>query len=318
MQRIVPEGQAGRRLDLFLLETEQFASRHQVQKLVFNGSVLLDGRPAKPSSRLRAGQTITVSLPPPVTCLSLPEAIPLDIRYEDGTLLVVNKPAGMVVHPAAGHSNRTLVNALLHHCGDLSGIGGVLRPGIVHRLDKDTSGLLVVAKADASHQALSQQFHVHSVQREYLGLVVGHPFGEQGRMDSPLGRDPFHRKKISSRTRSGRRAVTDWRVEKHFRAFTLIRFTLHTGRTHQIRVHAAESGHPIVGDRVYGGQRNRTLGPSLSVEERESLKALNRLFLHAEVLGFHHPETGSFLRFSAPLPPELLQILDCLRHREEA
>jgi len=316
MQRIVPESQAGNRLDRFLLETEAFASRHQIQKLVNSGAVRVDGERAKPACRLRAGQTVTVVLPPPAASPSQPEAIPLDLLHEDDVLLVVNKPAGMVVHPAAGHSSHTLVNALLHHCRDLSGIGGVLRPGIVHRLDKDTSGLLVVAKTDTAHQALSRQFQVHSVQREYQGLVVGRPSGSQGRIESVIGRDPVHRKKISSRTRAGRRAITEWRVERGFRAFTLIRFTLHTGRTHQIRVHASESGHPIVGDRVYGRLRDHTGPPSLSETERQCLRDLHRLFLHARVLGFHHPTTGRFLRFSAPLPPELLRVLDHLRPLE--
>ncbi len=316
MQRIVPECQAGKRLDLFLLETDRFTSRHQIQKLVGNGSILVDGQPSKPAFRLRPGQRITVSLPSPEPSPSQPEAIPLQVLYEDEDLLVVNKAAGMVVHPAAGHKSHTLVNALLHHCSDLSGIGGILRPGIVHRLDKDTSGLLVVAKGDAVHQALSRQFHAHSVQREYQGLVYGQPAGSGGRIDSLIGRHPVHRKKMSSLSRKGRRAITDWKVEQRFRAFTLLRFTLHTGRTHQIRVHISEAGHPIVGDAVYGRLRGRTGGTSLSEPEKQALKGLNRMFLHARILGFQHPGNERFLRFSAPLPPELVNTLEHLRPLE--
>lgn len=318
MQWTVPEGQAGIRLDLFLLETRQFASRHQVQKLVQGGSVLVDGRLSKAAFRLRPGQRVCVSLPPPEISPTVPESIPLSILYEDGDLLVVDKPAGMVVHPAAGHHSNTLVNALLYHCRDLSGIGGVLRPGIVHRLDKSTSGLLVVAKGDTVHQALCRQFQDHSILREYQGLVYGHPVGATGRFDSPIGRHPVHRKKMSSLARKSRRAITDWRVERRFRAFTLLRFILHTGRTHQIRVHVSEAGFPIVGDPVYGRRRGRAGGIPLSDPEKQAIKGLPRAFLHAQALGFLHPGNGRVLRFFSPLPPELVRILECLRPVEPA
>lgn len=313
MERTVTAEEAGTRLDLFLLQNGGFGSRHQVQKLVEAGHVLVDGLRSKPAFRLRPGQRVAVVLPPPEPSPTSPEPIPLRIVYEDEDLLVVDKPAGMVVHPAAGHRSRTLVNALLHHCRDLSGIGGVQRPGIVHRLDKNTSGLLVVAKGDAVHQALSKQFQIHSVQREYLGLVYGTPPADTGRFDAPIGRHPVHRKKMSSLARNAKQAVTDWRVERRLRAFTLLRFTLHTGRTHQIRVHASEGGFPLAGDDVYGRRGSRAGGIPLSDAERRAVQGLGRVFLHAEVLGFLQPRTGRPLRFSAPLPHELLEVLKRLR-----
>ncbi len=316
MRLIVHESQSGKRLDLFLLETARFVSRHQIQRLISCEAVRVDGLAAKPSCRLKPRQEITVHVPPPEPSTSVPEDIPLDIRYEDEDLLVVNKPAGMVVHPAAGHMRSTLVNALLHHCQDLSGIGGELRPGIVHRLDKDTSGLLVVAKGDFVHHALSVQFQAHSILREYLGLVYGFPAGVRGSIDAAIGRHYTDRKKMSSRTRKGRHAVTHWEVKQRFRAFTLLRFKLQTGRTHQIRVHISENGHPIVGDTVYGRNRVRTGGVSLSEEEKKALIGFNRLFLHARKLGFQHPRTDRFLEFSVPLPPELLHLLGELRSEE--
>ena len=309
----VPESKKGTRLDLFLLETGQFSSRHQIQRLIQNGSVLVDRITAKPSYRLKPCQQILVTIHPPEPGHSVPDPIPLQIFHEDHDLLVVNKPAGMVVHPAAGHRRNTLVNALLFHCKDLSGIGGTLRPGIVHRLDKGTSGLLVVAKNDSVHLALSKQFQDRSTLREYLGLVFGKPGRDHGLVDAPIGRHPKDRKRMSTHTFRGRHAITHWKVEHFFQDFTLMRFTLKTGRTHQIRVHITEQGHPIVGDTVYGGRRARSLRAALPESEKKALKGMNRLFLHAEKLGFEHPRTRRFLCFSAPLPPELTQLLDILR-----
>ena len=309
----VPESCAGMRLDVFLQESGRFVSRHQIQKLVTAGFVRLDDLTTRPSCRLKPGQSVTVIFPPPEPSPTLPEAVPLEIVHEDRDLLVVNKPAGMVIHPAAGHRQGTLVNALLHHCTDLSGIGGVLRPGIVHRLDKDTSGLLLVAKNDAVHQALSRQFQVHDVVREYQGLVYGNPPGDNGVLDSPIGRHPKDRKKMSSLTRHGKRAVTQWRVEERFRAAALLRFTLKTGRTHQIRVHTSEMGHPIVGDGVYGRRLSRAGGKALTNSEQKLFNALNRFFLHAGTLGFHHPGTDRHLHFTVPLPRELQELLTSLR-----
>ena len=313
---VVRQSQEGARLDKFLLETEQFASRHQIQKLIENGSVRVDGAHAKASCRLRPLQAIRVEVPPPTRIESPPAPIPLDVLHEDQDLLVVNKPAGMVVHPAAGHSRDTLVNALLFHCTDLSGIGGTLRPGIVHRLDKQTSGLLVVAKGDKAHLALSKQFKTHSILREYVGLVHGSPADEGGSVDLPIGRHVTERKKMSSRTRRGRHAVTHWRVEQRLENFTLLRFTLQTGRTHQIRVHMSERGHPIAGDLVYGGKRTRLNHLPAAHPDRKALEGLDRFFLHAEKLGFEHPHSGTSLQFSCPLPEELEAILRSLAPRK--
>ncbi len=314
---VVPEAEETDRLDKFLLATGRFVSRHQIQKLIENGSVRVDGGPTKASSRLRPLQRIHVEVPPPAPMETLAESIPLDVVHEDEDLLVVNKPAGMVVHPAAGHTRDTLVNALLFHCRDLSGIGGTIRPGIVHRLDKQTSGLLVVAKGDMAHLALSKQFKAHSILREYVGLVHGSPADESGCVDEPIGRHVTERKKMSTRTRKGRHAVTHWKTERRFQNFTLLRFTLQTGRTHQIRVHMAEQGHPIAGDLVYGGKRTRLNHLPTTHPDRKALAGLDRFFLHAEQLGFEHPRSGARLRFSCPLPAELEAILESLTPRTE-
>ncbi len=318
MQWTVTDHRSGTRLDIFLLETGRFVSRHQVQKLVQAGSVLVDGLSSKASCRLRAGQQVTANLPDPEPCHTVPECIPLHIVYEDPDLLVVDKPAGMVVHPGAGHRRNTLVNALLHHCTDLSGIGGVLRPGIVHRLDKTTSGLLVVAKGDEVHQALCSQFQHHTVTRAYVGLVHGTPPAEAGRYDAPIGRHPVNRKKMSSHARKGKPAITEWKVLRRFGAFTLLRFILHTGRTHQIRVHTSEAGFPMVGDDVYGRRRNGRGGTRLSGAEKQAIQGLDRVFLHAEVLGFIHPHTGRPLRFHSSLPLELVKLLERLEPLDPA
>ncbi len=313
---IVPESDGGARLDLFLLGSGRFTSRNQVRRLILERNVWVDGCPRKPGYRLRPLQEIRVELPPPTPTETRPEPIPLEIVYEDEDLLVVNKPPGMVVHPAAGHPGRTLVNALLFHCSDLSGIGGKIRPGIVHRLDKETSGLLVVAKSDRAHLALAEQFRVHSIRREYLGLVHGRIDENRGRIEAPIGRHVKERKKMSSHTRRGRKAVTHWRVERRFRNFTLLRFTLETGRTHQIRVHMAERGHPIVGDAVYGGKKTRLGHLPPTDPDRRLLEGLDRFFLHAETLGFRHPRTDAPLHLSRPLPPELAGVLASLRPPE--
>ncbi len=315
---IVQASDGGMRLDKFLLSKGRFASRHQIQKLIENGSVRVDGAPAKPSSRLRPLQEIHVEIPPPAPMQTPAEPIPLDVLYEDEDLLVVNKPAGMVVHPAPGHTRDTLVNALLYRCRDLSGIGGELRPGIVHRLDKQTSGLLVVAKGDTAHLALSKQFKAHSILREYVGLVHGGPGEDHGRVEATIGRHLTERKKMSSRTRRGRHAVTHWQVERRLENFTLLRFTLQTGRTHQIRVHMAEQGYPIVGDLLYGGKRSRLHHLPATHPDRKALAGLDRFFLHAELLGFEHPRSGADLRFSCPLPDELQAIFHSLTPREKA
>lgn len=313
----VQPAEAGKRLDHFLQATGIFPSRHQIQQLISTGFVQVNRSRVKPSHRLKALDEILVELPAPSPSSCQAEPIPLTIVHQDNDLLVVNKPAGMVVHPAAGHSGRTLVNALLHHCTDLSGIGGVLRPGIVHRLDKDTSGLLVVAKRDEIHLQLSRQFQCHSIIREYLGLVHGSLEEERGSIHAAIGRHPRDRKKMSTQSPRGRNAITHWQVLDRFSCVTFVRFRLHTGRTHQIRVHMADRGTPIVGDRVYGGRISRQVSGVCPEEQRKRIESLDRLFLHAERLGFHHPTTGQLCLFTCPLPPDLAEILHLLRNGEE-
>ena len=315
-QCIVPETGRDMRLDLFLLDTNRFDSRQQIQRLIRKGLVLVAGAPAKPACRLRPLQVIQVRIPPPEPPESEPDAIPLRILFEDADLLVVDKPAGMVVHPAAGHRRNTLVNALLHHCRDLSGIGGTLRPGIVHRLDKGTSGLLVVAKNDASHLALSRQFQKHSLLREYVGLVYGAPDGDAGVVNTAIGRHPKDRKRMSTLATGGKVAVTHWRIERRYPGFSLMRFTLKTGRTHQIRVHMKELGCPIVGDAVYAGRKERKADPRAGETRREPMQKMSRPFLHAEKLGFLHPRSGRSLQFSTPLPEELQNVVRALEQPE--
>jgi 23S rRNA pseudouridine1911/1915/1917 synthase len=238
------------------------------------------------------------------------EPLPLNILFEDSHLLVIDKPAGMVVHPGAGNYSGTLVNALLHYCRDLGGIGGVLRPGIVHRLDKDTSGILVIAKNDATHRGLSEQFKKHYPARKYLGIVFGQ-LPEEGQVNSPIGRHPVHRQKMSARPRKGREARTHWKVLERFRDFCHTEFRLETGRTHQIRVHLSSIGHPILGDPTYGGRRGLAAiePPAL----RQGLQKLARQALHAATLGFTHPATKEYLEFSSPLPGDMEEVLGFLR-----
>jgi len=287
-------------------------SRAQVQRLIDEGQVWVDDALVRSGSRLKGGERLRVNLPDAVPVTLAPEDIPLTVLYEDSDLIVIDKPAGLVVHPAAGHASGTLVNALLYHCRDLSGIGGELRPGIVHRLDKETSGVLVVAKSDVAHRGLAAQFKVHSVERRYIALVYGDVPQARGLIDQPIGRHPVDRKKMSGQSRSGRRAVTRWEVLERFgnEKLTLLELTLETGRTHQIRVHFSEQNLPLVGDPVYG-RKNRA-GSLKDPALRAQIQCLKRQFLHARVLGFDHPVTGERLRFSSALPQELQKILDVL------
>jgi 23S rRNA pseudouridine1911/1915/1917 synthase len=262
------------------------------------------------SALIKADSLIELEIPPPVFTDMVAEDLPLSVVFEDASLIVIDKPAGMVVHPSAGHPRGTLVNALLHHCADLSGIGGALRPGIVHRMDKGTSGLLVVAKSDAAHHALAAQFKAHSVDREYLAVVWGRFKSETGRFDWPVGRHPRDRKRMSVSSRRGKDALTLFRVEREIGSFTLLRLRLGTGRTHQIRVHLAASGHPVVGDPTYGGGAVR--GGVATQAVRQAIRALSRPALHATTLGFDHPESRERLRFNSPLPTELLEFLEVL------
>jgi len=312
--QVLPE-HAAERLDRFLAESLPELTRSQVKRLIDEGGVVLDGQAAKASLKLRGGETVTLTLPEPVVAEAGPEAIPLAVLYEDPALIVINKPAHMVVHPAPGHQGGTLVNALLHHCRDLSGIGGVLRPGIVHRLDKDTSGVMVATKDDRTHQRLAAQFKAHSIQRRYLALVHGYVPQLQGSVDRPIGRHPVDRKKMSSNSRSGRRAVTHWRQLRRYDQdrLSLLELTLETGRTHQIRVHLSEMNLPVVGDTVYGSGRQIKAIADLPL--RRLLEQLDRQFLHAWLLGFNHPEDERYLEFHAPLPTELQTVVAYLEQK---
>ena len=309
----VAKEEEGWRLDLFLTKKEPYLSRSRIQKTIDEGDVRVNDRPARASHKVKAGEDVWIRLAEVRPCRVEPEAIPLPILHEDEALLVVDKPAGIVVHPAPGHRTGTLVNALLHYCRDLSGISGVLRPGIVHRLDKETSGLLVVAKSDAAHQGLSGQFKRREVKKTYLALVYGNPKANEGRIEAALGRHPRDRKKMSTSSQHGRAAVSLWRVRERFGSATLLEVDIETGRTHQIRVHLASLGHPVVGDRVYGGEgRYRTISDPLL---RDRVRRLEHQALHAWRLSFTHPLTGDPLSFTTPLPEDLTDLRDFLRQR---
>lgn len=308
----VAQEAAGERLDRFLAEQLPELTRSQIKRLIDDGRVSVTGVAVKAGLKLRGGEAVGISLPEPEPVDALPEAIPLAILYEDPHLIVINKPAHMVVHPAPGHRGGTLVNALLHHCRDLSGIGGVLRPGIVHRLDKDTSGVMVATKDDRTHQQLARQFKAHTIQRRYRALVHGLVQNQQGTIDQPIGRHPAQRLKMSSSTRHGRRAVTHWQVLRRYDRdrLTLLDLKLETGRTHQIRVHLAEMNLPVVGDPLYGSARMaRGLADA---RLRKQIESLDRQFLHAWQLGFVHPQSGEEMEFRAPLPAELQGVIDYL------
>jgi 23S rRNA pseudouridine1911/1915/1917 synthase len=305
---------SAKRLDVFLSQKNPALSRSQIKKLIETGKVQVEGRKAKAGLRLRENEVVTLTIPEPRRMEVEAEAIPLKVLYEDRHLIVLDKPAGLVVHPGAGNYTGTLVNALLHRCPDLAGIGGVLRPGIVHRLDKDTSGVLVVAKDDLAHRSLSDQFRKHTAERNYVGIVFGQLSGE-GQVDAPVGRHPTHRKKMSARPRKGREARTRWRVLERFRSFSLAEFRLQTGRTHQIRVHLSSIGHPILGDPLYGGRKRLASVKPLPL--RQGLQRLRRQALHAASLGFVHPVTGDTLKFSSPLPEDIQEAISLLRRMEE-
>ena len=310
----VPAEMAGNRLDISLTKLPFGISRSQWKRLIEEGFVRIEGQGIAPSHILKPGETVDITIPAPEPLELSPEKIALDIVYEDDSLLVINKPSGMVVHPGAGHSKHTLVHALLHHCPDLAGIGGKKRPGIVHRLDKDTSGLLVVAKTESAHNSLSGQIKEKQARRVYAALVYGTIPDDTGQVRTLIGRHPVHRQKMSINVRSGREAITDWKVIERFSGFTWMALRLHTGRTHQIRVHMAHIRHPVVGDKVYGRDR---LHQGCPPELIAAIADLSGQALHAQTLGFHHPVTGGFMEFSAPLPTAIQRILYILKKIKE-
>lgn len=291
---------SGERIDRYLCGNLENLSRSYIQKLLKNGNILVNDHAVKANYKISEGDEIHVQIPDPEVLDVVPENIPLDILYEDNDILVVNKPKGMVVHPSPGHYEHTLVNAVMFHCGsNLSGINGVLRPGIVHRIDMDTTGSLLVCKNDRSHQILAEQLKEHSITRKYHAIVIGNIREDTGTVNAPIGRHPTDRKKMSTKSPRGKNAVTHYKVLKRFGEYTYIECELETGRTHQIRVHMSSIGHPILGDKVYG--------PSKCPYK------LQGQTLHAKILGFIHPTTGMYMEFDAPLPEyfdKLLMLLE--------
>lgn len=295
----IDEENVGLRLDAFLSDSIEGQSRSYIQKLIEQEEVSVNGRSAKSNYKLRNGDLIEIHIPDPIPLEVEAEEIDLDIVYEDEDVVVINKPQGMVVHPAHGNYTGTIVNALLSHCDNLSGINGVMRPGIVHRIDKDTSGIIVIAKNNEAHVSLAEQLKEHSITRCYNALTEGRVKTEAGTIETLIGRNPKDRKEMAVVSRNGKRAVTHYKVLERFDSFTLIEARLETGRTHQIRVHMAHIGHPIVGDTVYGYKKQR-------FETKGQL-------LHARILGFVHPRTGEYMEFEAPLPDYFESILNKLR-----
>ena len=304
----VPSEHDGERLDTFLAAALPGHSRSQLQKLIKDGHVS-GVKGLRASTPVKAGQRFVVDLPAPEPTAAVAEDLPLTILYEDADIVVIDKPAGMVVHPGAGHSSGTLVNALLHHVDDLSGVGGELRPGIVHRLDRGTSGVMIAAKNDAAHQELSRQFHDREVEKEYIALVWG--LVQAGkRIDAPIGRDPNDRQKMSTRARRARNAVTRVTWALNLRGVSLIHVAIATGRTHQIRVHLSAIGHPVVGDPTYGGVHRHV------ADDVRAVQRLERPFLHAASLKFTHPTDKRVMEFESPLPPDLQAVIDEIQERQ--
>jgi 23S rRNA pseudouridine1911/1915/1917 synthase len=315
LERSVPVSREGERVDRFLATAQTDLSRSRIQALIREGRVTVNGRAARASTALRAGDRVCVALPEPRATTIEPEAGPLVIVHEDEAVIVVDKPAGLVVHPGAGNPRGTLVHALLHRYPEIVAVGGEGRPGIVHRLDKDTSGLLVVARTAAAHRALVALMRERRVHRRYVALVWGDVRSESGRLEGAIGRDPSHRKRMAVVRRGGKPAVTHWRVHERFGIATRLDVELDTGRTHQIRVHLAHAGHPVVGDAVYGGRGKKLLsqGPLQRSLATALLGALPRQALHASELDFPHPMTGGEVRFRSPLPEDLAGALEQLR-----
>ncbi len=295
------EDEIGKRIDVYISSFRDDLSRSQVQKLIENGKITINGKETKNNYKLRKNDIIEIEIPDPEPLDIVPEDIPLDICYEDKDIIIINKPQGMVVHPAPGHYSGTIVNAIMYHCGDdLSGINGCMRPGIVHRIDKDTSGIIVIAKSDSAHKSLAEQLACHSITRKYYAIVTGNLKEDTGTIDKPVGRNPKDRKKMAV-VEGGRRAVTHYKVLERFGSkYTLIEAQLETGRTHQIRVHLASIGHPLLGDTVYGS-------------EKQPFKLQGQV-LHAKVLGFIHPSTGEYVEFESPLPEYYEKLILKLRN----
>jgi 23S rRNA pseudouridine1911/1915/1917 synthase len=305
---------AGQRLDQFLASNLTDLSRSRIQQLILDANVLVNGQRVKPSYKIKSGDRLEIDIPPPPESPFSPEPMPLDVVYEDEDLIIINKPAGLVVHPGAGIRSGTLANALAYHFQQLSHLSGPARPGLVHRLDKDTSGLLVVAKGDEVHEKLAAQWRRREIEKTYIGLVYGIPSPTHGQIDAPVGRHPTHRTRMAVRPEAkGRSALTRYRVIETFSDAALLELQLQTGRTHQIRVHLAYLHHPIVGDDVYGaGFKTKIKDPAV----REAINQLGRHFLHAARLRFQHPRTRLTVEFEAPLPAELQRLLELLRARE--
>ncbi len=302
---------AGRRLDQFLSETNLKLSRSQAKNLIQKHLVTLNQKPTKPSAHVKTGDTVSGTLPQPEALSLKPEPLPVTVLYEDSSIIVVDKPAGMVVHPAYGNPYGTLVNALLYYCKDLTGINGVIRPGIVHRLDKDTSGVMVVAKEDHAFHHLIKQFKNRTVKKVYWAVVYGTMSSGEGLIDSEIGRHPYERKRMSTRTRKGRSAITRWKKIEEFEGAVLLEIFPQTGRTHQIRVHLSSIGHPILGDPLYG--RKGRPGAIHDLILRKCVKRLNRQALHAKELEFTHPQTGERVRFLSPIPRDMEEVIEWLR-----
>jgi 23S rRNA pseudouridine1911/1915/1917 synthase len=300
----------GARLDRALAARLPEHSRSFIARLIDEGRVTLDGKPAaRASLRVAEGQNAEVDIPPPAATTAASQEMPLSILFEDGDLVVIDKPAGLVVHPAAGHADRTLVNALLFHIRDLSGIGGQLRPGIVHRLDKDTSGVMVIAKNDEAHRKLSAAWATDAVRKEYVAVVYGTPQKPRGTIDAPIARDPRNRQRMAIVT-GGRRAITDYELIEPLRHASVLRCILHTGRTHQIRVHLKSLGHPIIGDPVYSGPQWRGI-PDKRLQK--AIVSFGRQALHAVSLQIPHPKTDTLMSFTAPVPEDMKMLIDTLR-----
>jgi len=300
------------RLDVVVASRLAECSRSFAATLIRNDFIKVNQSAVKPGQRLKAGDVVDGEIPPPKSIDCAPEDIPIDILYEDGDLVVINKTAGMVVHPAPGNYTGTLVNALLFHCPDIGSIGGDIRPGIVHRLDKDTSGVMVVAKNSGAHENLSSQFKERSIQKQYLAVVHGKLAEDSGSIQLPIGRHPTQRKKMSTSSRAGRKAETLWQVEKRYAGFTLLQLDLKTGRTHQIRVHCAAIHHPVVGDSLYGGRRSTAIPAFVPDALRLLLQKVKRQMLHARQLTFRHPTSSESMAFKAPLPDDMQALVNGL------